>query len=479
MNEREVEHTLAAYANSLGKCQRVPKPSRRTRTMKWSAVAVAGAILVGVALWPRNAAAGAFKDIQRSITDAKTMELKCWFEYYPNSGNWRMFLDNFYKDGLWRSEVRKTERMAVSIVLRKDKVLTEYTHLDHAALDQWRPSPFGQEPGPETALEYVLRTLNTGNVDEERSFSIRPHDPVNGKEAYLLHIERPVDGYLADLIVEKNSNLPISATTQLGLGPTKLKYRFECTFNQPLPDSMFELASAKPIINVGQAKQGYADDWKKPIAVAGDTQVLDARSTADGSIWILTRQTSDALAVPLPERLREGKLEFARMFDGMGHLATFDQGSSDTVLSVFTPLEGDKDLRPDRVTLQFGQRPPDFSPLPKDQKLGTSQTWTLTIPVKPEPNSAPDYLCALGLDRFELTFQIEKIKARALEYERRGEFAKAGGMYEALSPVQAYWLNRGASGFGLRDAARCYREAGRVAKANDLAAKAEILIRRY
>lgn len=482
MTENEVEKLLHAYRDSLGTSgRRVRAPSPWRRRTAWALVtASAAAIIVVGAMWPRDADAAALRRIRLALKNAHTMEET--FSMQTPGGAYREFLHDYYKDGAWRCEVHKGTGLAATYVLRSGLVLTDFDRLDHATLEPADPKFFADVTGSDTdALSYVKDQIDIGRQGLPRRISIQPHDPVDGVPTYVLTLDRAEDAYHAEILVDKRTDLPISdevAVIYEGRGVNRYRQAFR--FDQPQPDSLFALASDKPVVRVSEAQSELLEDWKKTLAAVDGTEVRDACVTPDGTIWIAvtTRRNGDTLPVPDSVVTPEGG-EYARILDLVPSAIVdkekvFQWNGESVLVEGFVPLDPAAKAA-SAVTVKFANRPlryPGFAALdhPKSVAAGS----TAALPLRRESRELPAYFTALDLDYFGLQIPIEIWETRADALEKSGRLLDAAHAYEQTAVAYRSWVKY--VGYRpLEQAAKCYRKLGLTLEAERDEAAAKTL----
>ena len=477
MTEPEIDNLLDSYRNSLGTSSRMPTRSRASRPWKALAVATCTLTVATILLWPHNAAASALRDMKMAISNAKTMEITCSLQRQDSS--WWTYRHTFYKDSMWLTHALIGQPMSLTSIIRDGKTFLDFHSMDHASIRPFDPEDYERSLGSKNAIAYILDQVNQGNQTEEREFSIRDHAQVDGRDAYTIHIERPVDGYIANVVVDKASSLPISAESELGLGATKLRYRIECKFNGPLADDLFVQRSDKPIVDQARAQAELEGSWKQPIAQVQSAKVRSACVTSDGTVWIVISGEEN---MPIPRLLTtDSAKEYAEPLT-MPPSAILDvshrytQDGEQVIIAGFVPLDSHADL-PKSATIQFAKGLVSLpgSPVPPGTPAPTPIAQRVKVSLEREPRQFPAYFPALEMEY--ISFQLPEMicSQRGKAYESLKQYATAATAYEDAATA-SYSLSKRGSPAPLHDAARCWRSIGNVERAEADEAKSAKMI---
>lgn len=479
MKQEDVEKVLISYKDSMGSCSRVP--SRAPVRSPWGrrfAFGVTAAAFVGlgvVAMWPRDAKAGTLRRMTMAISNAKTMEVVATFE--RPAGKWFTVWHSYYKDGMWRIDVDKSTGMKLTQVIRDGQTLTNWKGLDHATVAPTTEADLQVAAGETNAVEYAKNLLNSGQVSIDRTVTVRDHEPVNGRAAYSIVMDRPADEYHSELIVDRATNLPllgtVSAHQTSALGPETVQMRQEYRYNTPVSSDLFTFKIGKPVIKPAEAKAEFLAQ-AHPVGKVKGTEVLDAAVTPSGTVWIMVSALDDKI---LPTSLTDAAGDIYVRGRDVGSTekgVSLQDGNRDLILVPFTNMSPDCPL-PTQVSLQLAQREGrwTFHADPEDLQVRPVGK-PLSLKVRVEPDLRPSYFPALELDRYGFELDIQDWNVRAKKYESDKQYIEAAQAYEKCAKAYGSFIKRGAY-FPTKSAARCYALAGDSANAQRAEALAEEL----
>lgn len=470
MKETKFEELMQSYASSLGQSRKrsLPrKPPVARRLVFFGGMAVAlGAVFL---FWPKDAAAQAMERMAQSIKNAKSMEVI--FETVAPSSRVGTVQTILYENHKWRLLSRQNHLLAATYIVNGGRTLTEYKHLDHAILTP-KPTDFYIDATGEgvDALEFAKQNLDSGAVSEERTATIK--ESKDGK-AYTLRLVRKESFYVCEILVDKATDLPIRAEVEVDYsmaeGSVRNRFRQTYRFNHDIPDDLFELKSTKPIIDLQQEQKKLAKEWGKPVAEFKETEILDARITPDGTIWIVTSAKAGAGAF-VPSSLDAGNgVQYGRSNEIaasaiLGDKHAFMIGEDEVTIHPFTPVHPVPN-NPSSVNLKMAARVTRPSPNNHLLEPGTEEPDRISVPTRVEHSSLPSYFPAFDLDY--LSFQMPQTLAstRAQTLEDDGKWEEAARAHERVAEAQAEFIRL--SGFrGLREAKRCYLKVGLKSEAD-------------
>lgn len=466
MNEEKMNQAMVSYRESLGTCSKQPvkAPARRSRIGFALATAGVIAFALAIALWPKDAVAESLKRVGLAIKNARTMEVRSLME--TSSGKWHEFSHAFYRDGAWRYQTRKGSGLASTIVVKDGQALTEYDRLDHATLEKADPTFLSMMESEMSALDFAKRGIDQGQVGIERKMSIEKGDRVNGVPTYRIVFERAEDSYRAEIVVDQDTDLPISTATTLhhGNDTQPRLYREEYRFNHRLSDSLFSLVSSRRTIRLADEQAKLIKAWEKPLAKAGQTVIRDASVTQDGTIWVAcTMPDSQEGQLPIRLKTRDGQ-PYGRSLDInpsaiLGKQGTFTFRGDDVVIIGFFPLDINQP-KPTDVQVVFGNREAHYPGHSKPDGDGKSEGLTLSIPVKIlKEQDRPSYFPALDLDHFGFQLPITIWNSRAEDLQKAGRLLEAAKAFEQTA-VEYRNFVKYAGYKPLIEAAKIYRELG-------------------
>ncbi|AIE84680.1 hypothetical protein OP10G_1312 [Fimbriimonas ginsengisoli Gsoil 348] len=467
---------MHVYADSLGKPTLRPRVARRP-SMAGALALTAALTTATLLLWPRQAtAAGAFHRMDLAIRNARTMESTG--RMLMPGGKWREFLHVYYRRGAWRYDVSKSDAMRMTYLVRGNEALTDFWNLDHATLGPVVESAFdGMRSGEMDALEYAKQSIG-GNQDHIKP-QIQAHAPVDGRPAYQLSIDDASAHSHAEFVVDRQTDLPISAEIRAPApGWTGDVVRTQTYhFNEELPESTFSFERNKPIIRVSEARSELLASWRKPLGQVAECTVRDAAVTPDGTIWLAITTPGDPWV--RPASVTAGGATYLRSHDVSPGVNASDQDSVEidgqpVSLVPFVSLDPTQPL-PRAVTVRFAKRAVWWSNFGKpEDRTETPADPPLKLALRQEANVRPHYFAALSLDRYGFDLGIVAWSMRAEEYDRRGDLLAAAKAWEECAVA-----HRGVVKYGghtaLERASDCYRRAGEIQLADQRAKEAAVL----
>ena len=482
MKESEMESLMAAYRASLGTCSRRPEVVARRprwRRMAFAATCLGVFALGGIAIWPRNAAAARIQRIDAAILNAKSMEEEYWLQ--TPMGRWRLFEHVYYRAGMWREEVRKSDPLQFTFVKRDGQSLDDYHQLDHATLVPDNLANRDPDQAPEQdkdALDYAKDSVGMGLADPKPTVTLHDHDPVDGAPTYVLTLDRRADNYHAEILVDRRTDLPISSEIAVDRRDRTLRYRQFYQFNQPLADALFSLTPNKPVVDLPIARRELTDRWATPIATVGECHVRDVSVTTDGTVWVTVTspEKGDRMVLPTSISATGGTVyvsmgDFAPSFP-QENRNPFKVEGEDVYIIGFVPLQSDLPL-PNWATVSFTRRASHY---PAGATPFDAQEEPLATPIhvrlRQQASDRPDYLTALNLDRFGLELPMDVPHFRAMALEASGRTVEAARAYELEAEANNRFVPHHAT-VPLAKAEHCYLKAGMTADAARVHAWAE------
>ncbi|MDR3689872.1 MAG: tetratricopeptide repeat protein [Fimbriimonas sp.] len=484
MNEDEIKRLLTNYGDSFNPCA-IPQ-SRRTafvrRRLAVAEVAFAGTILLaGLVLWPRNAVAGTVARINEAITNARTMT--CEMSIKLPAG-WYTCYRTTYMDGMWRCDSQIGTQMESTSIKRDGQWFINQTHEVFTTLEQ-APDNGDQElgAGNQTALDFAKRSIDCGQVDIERSVAVKAHVPIHGMETYVLAFSRPADNYHAEILVDKKTDLPICSDVTVEDGRPWFKgdvqrIHTDFSFDRQVDPRIFNIVTDKPIIRPEDANRRLFEMWQRPFARAAGTDVRAVSACPDGTIWVIV--TPNTAPSDLPDTvtdangdryLRSNDFHQSRQPPNPDYSTIFHQ---EILATPFIPLDPGLPI-PDRVTISFTKRERRDS-RPKSLLAEKALPTVVSITVKPtiESGDLPSYFPYLGIGR--VYYQPKQLawSFRAAALEESGRMLDAAKAYERTAAARYEWVKYAAFE-PMLSAARCYRAAGQIERAEALTKKAEAL----
>jgi hypothetical protein len=328
-------------------------------------------------------------------------------------------------------------------------------------------------------LEYVEQAIDMGSAGQPRKISIKNSSAINGAQTYVVVLDRNTDKYHAEIIVDRQTDLPISAEISVQGGKRLLRYRTSYAFNRALPESLFALSAAKKVVDVRAAQSELAAKWLNPIEKVKGVSVRDATVTADGTVWLTVSSpevntNTDPIGEPelLPTKIqtKDGG-EYARLKDIvpaalLGGVKKFVIGNDLVYMVAFVPLNPKAPL-PIQTAVQFANRVPSingFVRLSKTQMTEEPVGPPITLQLNCDLAGLPSYFPALDLDYFGFQVPMSIWDARAEQLAVLGRDQEAALAYEQASDAwQRFHPKHGAN--AMRSASICFGLAGMKAEA--------------
>ena len=479
MKEDRIEQLMQSYGESLGASTKrtVTKPTPRRSKVLIPVAAGALVAMTAFAMWPRDAVAAAVRRMGLAIQNARTMERTSAMKV--GSGKWRVFGHSYYQAGMWRHINRQGTGLEVVIVVRDGQAMTDYRHLNHATLEKLDPQYFDLVKGESvSALDLAKESTDMGQVGIKRTMTVEPHAPVNRRATYSVKFVRPEDSYQAEIVVDKQTDLPLYSTSEVTYSRgDHAFYREDYLFNQRLPSSLFQFNSPKPIVNLYQAQEQLTKEWARPLAALKGIEFRDAQITKDGTIWIATTMAKGAEPRAFPSTIAGG--DYVRLLDIvpsaiLGKTERYSFHGQDVVIFGFAPLNPDQP-KPKSVTLEFDQRSLQLPGFSKNtaQTAPTDDTQTLEL-MESKEEDRPAYFTALDLDHFGFQLPVIVWNTRATALRERGRLLEAAKAYEQSAVAYRQFIKY--VGYQpLKKAAECYRELGMSRDAERATAEAKEL----
>jgi hypothetical protein len=495
MKDEKLEQLMSSYRDSMGHARRPVAPAR-SRLPRLALSGAMGAVLVAaVILWPRDATAAAFDRVKQAITNAKTMRMD--FEMDGHRG-FQTFCTTYYKDGAWRYESRQGTMLEGIYIERDGKLISSYKNLGHSTIQPFDPETMSAYPAREMdALEFAKQSVDMGTIGEERSMKLLPG---RDNSTYILRLERPSNNYVAEILVDRKTDLPISTDVTVavnvgGLSTKAQRYRQMFRFNEPLADSFFEAPAGKPLVNITAEQSRLAKQWKKPIARIETTDIRDARITQDGTLWLLvtpvdppkideTRYDPEARKTQvqmLPSEIDAGNgMTYVRAREMvvasiLGPRPRMKLEGKSIFIVPFTPLHRTSEL-PGKVTVRMATRLAGYpgSSGPEDEIESREAGETATVSVIQDLAALPSYFTALDNDHFGFHVPITLAEAKADYFEEAEDWENAGRAHEECARAYDGFVKYAAFR-PLDKAAECYRKAGMAADAERVREASRIL----
>jgi len=288
-----------------------PMPVRSRRWTFALGTAALATIAAGVfLLTPRTSNASAamiFKQVQDAISNARTMKA---VGSYEQDGKFSKYEETYYEDRKWLSHGLKKDSWTL---YAGDRIYQWKGGSNDATVDDSHGSivSIGGQSIP--ALDYVLGNFKTGTPYSTQQL---PHEDVNGKPTYLLHVEVKFDGAAendwkksCEIVVDKQSDLPISVVYYDKVESNEQTMRVDFEFNKNFSAHQFEpvFGHAKIIRDLTKVRNEKLVAWSTPLAtVTNDSDVNEVREidvNPDGTILMMYTGAPDGSTDPGPEGL--------------------------------------------------------------------------------------------------------------------------------------------------------------------------------
>lgn len=480
MNENKLENLMQSYKDTLGQARRPEpkdKPSAVPR-LAFTGLAVA-ALATGVVLWPRDASAAAVERLRKAIRNANSMEMVFAME---GATGFKEFVATTYKDGAWRYDSRSGTALEGTFIIANGRCISNYKNLDHATSELADHQMSHMFTGAEVdALDFAMQQTDMGAVGRKRDIKLLPGIDAS---TYKMRLERPSDDYVAEILIDKKTDLPISTEISMMFGgdDKQQRYRQSYRFNEQVPDSLFQVPKGRPVLDLVVEQSKLVKAWSKPLASVETTEIRDARVSPDGTIWILVTapippempkiiETADwekhrrASAVLLPSEIDAGNgISYGRAQEIvpssiLGKPQTFKIDGETAYIVPFVPLTKTPE-QPGKVTLRLATRLPHMPGFSDPGEVKSREAKeVVTVLVTKENGAMPSYFPALDLDHFGFQVPILLADTKAKAFEAVEDWKSAGRAYEECAHAYAGFV-KVAGHIPLRQAAACYEKAG-------------------
>jgi len=486
MNENEVERLLKTYGSSFAPCK---APEHTRRVIRWNRRATFGLASASilalsiVGLWPRNAVAGTVAQINAALRDVKTME--CDLSVKLPSG-WHTIVRTYYANECWRFDSQIGTNLETVDIVKDGQRLVDCTRDDFVTIEKARPEALADlTNGSQTALDFAKKGVDFGETDIPRTAVVKDHEPVNGRPTYVLSFVRAKDNYRAEILVDKETNLPIQSDMEAADERPKFKgsrqiIHTDFTFNKSLDPHLFSLETQKAVVRPEFAARELAHLWSKPLDSAKGTDIRDATISKDGTIWIVSTVRQSEMQLVLPTFLSdENGTTYARI-DDVWPAQNFNEPVYDEIfgkslcITGFVPLRSGAPV-PQKLTVGLASREQWNVARSMNHSID-GQDLKISFLLRPNwvDDQYPAYFPQLSMRSRYLQFGQRAWSARARIFEAHGDLLDAAKSYEEWAKARYDWVKYSAFE-PMLDAARCYRAIGQTVLADELTKKAEIL----
>jgi len=451
VNKRSVEDILTDYRQTIGPVTRQFELASTRKSWKRPAYefAFASVLIVSMAfsLWPRNAAARLFRAMSLAIKNARSMEVVAE-KYRPEGRYWREYSHTFYRDGMWRFQTFEHSPIEATYIVRDSNEICDITACDHATLQPLTDAGTGATLQAKDALEFAQQLMNVGEIDVDRSVSMRDHSPVDGHATYVLALDRPKSAssglvYHGEILVDKVTNLPIESYVGTGglNSPDANEERWKFKFNESLDPNLFEPSHAKRIVDLKHAERDLTSAWEAPVFEVNGLTVHDASVGSDGTIWIAYSKTSQSKCFPTSLDCKNGvryvyAIDMEPSMLWMKNTRYTFHGQAVRVVGFIPVRPGD--AIPKNVNISFGDsvdgryNDRNFAPMPEVAHLA----------LRLEPKPTPDYFVALDLDHFAPQIPKNIWSTRATIDEKAGDLLSEARDLEELAEAFSHFIPR-------------------------------------
>lgn len=507
MDQNKFETLMKEYREGVTSTpeaiQRVVKPQPLRR--RWATrLAIAGAVgSVGLAatlmLLPGRASAAeeAVHQLTVALQGVRTMHMEA-----SMGTTGKKWLDLWEVDGAWRTQSRIGTPMETTWILRKDgHELTYRTVIGQTCIaPNTNNHLFDRElPNPTNPIDFAL-TYGIGDVHVGTN---RAQIETTSDPRYRMIVLTQKDGNRMELLVDKETNLPVKSTLWQYHGTEELssvEFRYE--FNKTPDRRLFEPPTT-PVIDALQEEKKFKATWKTPLALVPDgnltAAIHDVQATRDGAVYVaysVQGQTNGAEEYFAPQSISDDhghvflKLHDQELYTMAQGEGNFTVGGAPVRVATFEPIEPlAPDARSGRLQLGFGYRPRltpgkvvgQLAGYAPDEFNRAVAAKTVEVSVRNTSLMWPDYASTIGSSLTFSALLTEPAEARAHYFASQHQWRKA---YRWL--MDRYEVHQQTSYTGSRRAkqmsidflkrgAEYLIADGRIAEAKDLTKKAEEL----
>ncbi len=431
MTEDRLQSLLNDYAEPVKFRPPAPRAAPRWRyaVVGGTAMAAAWAMVLIPRPTPADVAA---RRIEAALAKVETMRAEGYL-HYGDKAKERLYERSTYREGHWRFSGRVGTTLEQTYILKGGR---QYTY--DRRFNTVTAEPYRSEAGFYRDLFQMIREQsNIGLISEKRTERVEEGPRINGRETYRIVSERPADEYRSVLLVDEETNLPISAEAQvhyanMGGDDTRQFLRFTYRFDADVPMSEFDPKQfGRPILDIPTEAKKLMDRVRAPRATVEDGQVHDAQVTSDGTIYALTSIPRGTSLTPLPDSVADGH--------GTRYLRLRDLGPGDTwgntsvrqivakdrsvFVTTWIPLEPPKQPAT-RVHFSFVKRRfNSSSAVVAPPSTSTPVYPPVSIHLTPNQGRFPTWSTVLMLNKPLLSQRIEAADARADWYRDRKQHA--------------------------------------------------------
>lgn len=397
-----------------------PVRSPRNFRLGVAGLGLATALALGLMVLPGNSDAATLHRIETAISNAKTMIVTS--SKTDQNGKPLVYNRVWYKQGRWRSVGFIGTPIEKTFIVRDGEQFI-YTP-DHHTLTEEPAGPWNGPIGKLSALEFAKMETDIGEISDERTLSVEPHDPVDGRATYLVVMKRKGSDYRSEILVDKATDLPIRSQTKVtyDMDGTKTDQVQDFQFGAPIPDSQFDPKTlGLPIMNLTALQDELLRDWAKPVASYQDCVIRNVWQNLDGEVYVVYSRpkTSGCHPMRLTNSVGTNYLHVDDIEPGQIRGDTsvrehfkFDE-SSVTRIAVWVPLEKPEGLPP-KVSVGFTGGASVAGEKPVEVAIPVQDTGVL-------PGNFPPYTDTLVLRDYAEQLAIHLATARAQWYKSHND----------------------------------------------------------
>ncbi len=424
----------------------------------------------GALLYPRYALASTLHRFETAISDARSMDCDVYLQLPDGTSQHRLHVA--YLQGKWRYELGFKIKGSV-FLLRDGKTYDYWPDLKLATVT---PDVDGRQAKYLTAIEYTRELSEEGNTAVEPNRTVESHADVNGRPTYAIVAVRPEDELRSVVVVDKQTNLPITADVTDTINGHQNKHHADYRFNQPLDPNLFEpdFGADVKLVDVKTEWQRLHQQWSKPLLEVhegeNDVQVMDLRQNDKGVVFMayISKGSWD------PVSISDGHGTQYWSYGPLGNNDDVRKESPWSVMEWFpseTPKEPAHALR-----IGFGPLASDriFDPKAGPVDLSRAKKTVEMDLQEPVKGLYPNYAAALSMIKQNNEAQFSVAGAMGDYYRERRDFARAIPLYSQAYSAMHYYIPLHEWKI-LEKMGDCLNKLGRQEEATKALAKAKLL----
>jgi hypothetical protein len=403
-------------------------------------IAVAASLVVvasGAALlYPRYAVASTLHKFETAISDARSMDCDIYLQLPDGTSQHRLHVD--YLQGKWRYEMGFKVKGSV-FLLRDGKTYDYWQDLSLATVS---PDVDGQQAKYLTGIEYTRELSEEGSTGIPATRTIESHPDVAGRSTYAIVAVRPEDELRSVVVVDRQTNLPISADVHDTINGHEYKHHADYRFNQSLDPKLFEpdFGPNVALIDLSTEWQRLRTKWAKPLLEVhegvNDVQVMDFRENDKGVVFLVYKSQGSWH----PTAISNGEGTQYWIYGPLVADGGADSASQWSVMEWFpseTPKEPANSLQ-----IGFGPLTSDrtIAPNAKPVDLSNAKKTVEMSLQEPVSGAYPDYAAALSLIKANNDAQFSVTEAMADYYRERHEYEEAIPLYSRAYRAMHYYI---------------------------------------